>query len=89
MAGSKAFDLGIPMVIKGYICHTGLKGNNGFGSATGAETVAHALLMFDVGSFAGKKGAVYAGLGADHFTNKYGEKGVNQTTPIAQLEVHF
>lgn len=88
-AWSKAFELGLPAVFKGYVCHTGPKGNNGFGVATGAETVAHALLMFDIGSLGGKKGAIYAGFGVDHFTNKFGEKGVNQTTPIAQLEVHF
>lgn len=88
-AWSKAFSLGLPTVFKGYICHTGKKGKNGFGAETAAETVAHALLMFDVGSLSGKNGAVYAGFGVDHFTNKFGEKGVNQTTPIAQVEIHF
>ena len=88
-AWSKRFNLGIPAVFKGYLSHIGTKGNDGFGAATGAETIGHALLMFDVGSLAGKKGTIYAGVGVDHFTNKYGADGVNQTTPIAQLEVHF
>jgi hypothetical protein len=88
-AWSKGFSLGVPVVVKGYVSRTGAKGLNGFGAATGAETVAHALIMIDLGAMIGKNGGVFAGIGVDHFTNKYGEKGVNQTTPIAQIEAHF
>ncbi len=88
-AWSKGFELGLPAKFTGYLTHTGPKGKNGFGVETTSSTVAHAMLMFDVGSLAGKKGNVYAGFGVDHFTNKYGEKGVHQTTPVVQLEVHF
>ncbi|WP_157057135.1 hypothetical protein [Herbaspirillum autotrophicum] len=88
-AWSKGFELGLPLVFKGYAVHTGAKGLNGFGMGTGPETVVHTVLMADIGSLAGKPGTVYAGVGIDHFTNKFGERGVNQTTPIAALEVHF
>ena len=88
-AWSKAFSFGLPAVLKGYAVHTGKKGKDGFGVETAAETVLHALVMFDIGSLAGHKDALYAGVGVDHYTNKFGESKANQTTPIAQLEVHF
>lgn len=88
-AWNKKFALSIPVVFKGYLCHTGPKGKNGFGVETTNETVVHALLMFDIGSLGGKPGVVYSGFGVDHFSNKYGERGANQTTAIAQLEIHF
>lgn len=88
-AWNKKFTLAAPLVFKGYAFHTGAKGKNGFGAQTAAETVVHALLMVDLGALAGGKGRVYAGMGIDYIRNKFGERGVDQSTPIAQLEVHF
>lgn len=88
-AWKKNFALGLPAAFEGYLSYTGAKGKNGFGVETAGGTVAHALLMFDIGSLGGKPGVVYSGFGVDHYRNKYGERGVDQTTAIAQLAIHF
>jgi len=49
-------------------------------------------LMFDVGSFAGKKGTFYTGVGYEYWNNKFGAaSGPGNDTKAAMLaaEAHF
>jgi nucleoside-specific outer membrane channel protein Tsx len=82
---SKTFDIGIPMVWKGWANYLSSKGNQTPGAAptslspnpgyngTKAETIGDTYLMFDISKVFGRKsGAVYIGPGFEFWNNKFG-----------------
>ena len=85
---AKTFDVGIPMVFKGWANYIGSKGNQTPGANPGSalafpganlnnptkpETIGDAYLMFDVSKFFGRKaGAIYVGPGFEFWNNKFG-----------------
>ena len=85
---AKTFDVGIPMVFKGWANYIGSKGNQTPGAAptsllgvfhapldngTKPETIGDAYLMFDVSKVFGRKaGAIYVGPGFEFWNNKFG-----------------
>lgn len=86
------FNMGIPVVFKGFGDYIGKKGKDGFGIETEPETLIQASLMFDVGSLAGLKKVVYVGPGYEYWNNKFGSSGIPGTRENAAMinaEVHF
>ena len=85
------FQMGLPVVFKGFADFIGKKGKDGFGVETEPETLINASLMFDVGSLAGLKQAVFVGPGYQYWNNKFGSTGVGtrESAPMIQAEVHF
>jgi len=81
-AWDKAFQLGVPMVWKGWANYLGAKGKDGFGADTKPETLGDTYLLADISSvFGRKKGAIFIGPGFEYWNNKFG--GVNVTAPAA------
>lgn len=56
----------------GFLDYIAAKGKDGFGADTAPETVSRTYLMFDIGSFFGKKQTFYAGAGYEYWNNKFG-----------------
>ena len=97
------FNAGIPANFKGFLSVTGKKGlgNPAAAADTKAETLLNALVMFDVGSLAGKKDVFYAGVGYEYWNNKFGNderapgftglinKAGHISAPFVQVEAHF
>ena len=96
------FNAGIPANFKGFLSVTGPKGNGkATGSDTKTETLLDALVMFDVGSLAGKKDTFLAGVGYRYWNNKFGNnegapgfagalnKAGHISAPFLQVEAHF
>lgn len=96
------FNAGIPANFKGFLSVTGPKGTGkGTGLDTKTETLLDALVMFDVGSLAGKKDTFYAGVGYRYWNNKFGNdekaagfggvlnKAGHISAPFLQVEAHF
>jgi hypothetical protein len=88
--------LGVPAKFQGFLTYIGKKGKDGTGADTAAEAYLEASLMFDVGSLAGRKDAVFAGVGYQYWRNKFGSDsskdptgGSIARTPQLQLEWHF
>ncbi len=76
----------------GIVNYIGKKGKDGFDMETGAETLARAYFMFDVGTLFSKQGTFYAGIGYEYWRNKYGTPpGITKDTnaPMMVLEAHF
>jgi len=85
-AWSKTFDIGVPMVWKGWANYLGSKGNQTPGAAvnsadygtnlnnpTKPETIGDTYLMFDVSKAFGRKpGAIFVGPGFEFWNNKFG-----------------
>jgi len=85
---AKTFDVGIPMVFKGWANYIGSKGNQTPGANPGSalsfpganlnnptkpETIGDAYLMFDVSKAFGRKaGAIFVGPGFEFWNNKFG-----------------
>ena len=77
-AWKKEFNVGIPMIFKGWANYLGAKGNDGFGNATKPETLTDFYLMFDASSLIGRKpGAFLIGPGFEFWNNKFGDKNVS------------
>ena len=102
IAGSKAIGLGpVDTNIKGFANYTGAKGKDGFGADTKPETLVELAWMFDIGKTVGHPGALYVGPGFQYWSNKFGNKNVDEGTlsPFAQnrkttafqieAEIHF
>ncbi len=92
------FDAGLPANFKGFLSHTGSKGKGtSRGDETKAETLMDALVMFDVGSLAGKKDTWMLGGGYRYWNNKFGNDealGPNNraghiSSFMVQAEAHF
>jgi hypothetical protein len=84
-AWKKEFNVGIPMVFKGWANYLGAKGNDGFGAATKAETLTDFYLMFDASSLIGRKpGAFLIGPGFEYWNNKFGDRNVSFAQAGAQ-----
>jgi nucleoside-specific outer membrane channel protein Tsx len=92
------FNAGLPANFKGFLSYTGSKGKGSpHGDETKGETLMDALLMFDVGSTAGKKDVWWAGGGFRYWNNKFGNDeglGPNNraghiSSGMVQLEAHF
>lgn len=92
------FNAGIPANFKGFLTVTGAKGKGTpHGDETKTETLLDAMLMFDLGSLAGKKESFYAGVGYRYWNNKFGnDEGLNAnnkaghiSAPFVQVEAHF
>jgi hypothetical protein len=88
--------LGVPARFQGFLSHIGKKGKDGTGAETAAETYTEIALMFDVGSLAGHKDAIFAGIGYQYWRNKFGSDsskdptgGSIARTPQLLLELHF
>lgn len=97
------FNAGIPANFKGFLSVTGKKGlgNPAAAADTKTETLLNALVMFDVGSLAGKKDTLYVGVGYEYWKNKFGNdegasgftgainKAGHISAPFVQVEAHF
>ena len=82
-AWDKSFDIGIPLVWKGWANYLGAKGKDGFGADTKPETLGDTYLMVDVSSIFGrKKGAFFIGPGFEYWNNKFGGKNVSFSDPL-------
>ena len=76
-AWKKEFNVGIPMIFKGWANFLGAKGKDGFGADTKPETLGDFYLMFDASSLIGRKpGAFLIGPGYEYWDNKFGGKDV-------------
>ncbi|WP_417069259.1 hypothetical protein [Niveibacterium terrae] len=97
IAGAWAFPIEtgfIPLNFNGWFTYTGEKGKDGFGADTKPETWMDAFLMADVGSLAGKKNTVWAGVGYEYVKNKFGNDhattaGANTSSVMGKVEWHF
>jgi nucleoside-specific outer membrane channel protein Tsx len=92
------FNAGIPAHFKGFLTVTGNKGRGTpHGDETKTETLMDAMVMFDLGSLAGKKDTFYAGVGYRYWKNKFGnDEALNAnnraghiSAPFVQVEAHF
>jgi len=91
------FPLGsVPFKFQGFLNYIGAKGRDGQGAGTSPETLLEFALMADVGSLAGHKDAVFAGVGYQYWHNKFGNNSSLDTTggstahlPQLELEWHF
>jgi hypothetical protein len=86
----------VPMKFQGFLDYIGAKGTNGTGGGTAPELLLEAALMVDVGSFAGHKDTVFAGIGYQYWHNKFGNISADDTTggstahvPQFEFEWHF
>jgi nucleoside-specific outer membrane channel protein Tsx len=84
----KGFEMGVPVVFKGWANFVSSKGKDGFAVAynepanTKPETVGDMYLMFDASGLLGRKpGAFQIGPGFEYWNNKFG--GGNFTAPVA------
>jgi nucleoside-specific outer membrane channel protein Tsx len=97
IAGAWAFPIEtgfIPLNFNGWFTYTGEKGKDGFGVDTKPETWGDAFLMADVGSLAGKKNTLWAGVGYEYVKNKFGTDhattaGSNTSSVMGKVEWHF
>jgi hypothetical protein len=90
------FALGVPARFQGFMSHIGKKGKDGVGAQTAAETLLELSLMFDVGSLAGHKDAIFVGVGYQYWRNKFGSDsrldptgGSTAKVPQIEVELHF
>jgi nucleoside-specific outer membrane channel protein Tsx len=90
------FTAGLPAKFQGFMSWTGQKGRDGLGAETKPETLLELSVLFDVGSVAGRNGAVFAGVGYQYWKNKYGNNSANDPTggstarvPQLLVEAHF
>jgi hypothetical protein len=90
------FALGLPAKLQGFLDYTGEKGRDGTGAQTKPETLLEIALMWDVGSAAGHKDTVFAGVGYQYWKNKFGSDSSQDPTggstakvPQLELEWHF
>ena len=91
------FPLGpVPMKFQGFLNWIGAKGTNGTGGGTAPEFLTDFSLMADVGSFAGHKDTVFAGIGYQYWHNKFGNQSADDPTggstakvPQIEFEWHF
>jgi hypothetical protein len=88
--------LGIPAKFQGFLNYIGEKGKDGVGAQTKPETLLEVALMFDLGSLAGYKDTVFAGVGYQYWRNKFGNDSSQDPTggstarvPQLELEWHF
>lgn len=90
-----AWSMPINMVrgkLTGFLDYIGAKGKDGFGADTAPETLSRAYLMFDIGSFAGKKETFFAGAGYEYWNNKYGVAtgpGNDTNALVFAIEAHL
>lgn len=97
IAGAWAFPIEtgfIPLNFNGWFTQTGSKGKTSFGTDTKPETWMDAFLMADVGSLAGQKNTVWAGVGYEYVKNKFGNDhattaGANTSAVMGKVEWHF
>jgi nucleoside-specific outer membrane channel protein Tsx len=79
-AWHKSFDIGVPLVFKGWANYIGAKGKDGFGVDTKVETLGDAYLLVDISRIFGRKdGAVLIGPGYEYWNNKFGGRNVTAT----------
>jgi nucleoside-specific outer membrane channel protein Tsx len=88
------FNVGAPMIFKGWATYTGTRGKDGFGNGTHPEVWSESALMVDVGSLAGASAKkYYAGLGYQYIHNKFNNSanlvGTKVSAPSLRLEAHF
>ena len=76
----KTFDIGIPLVWKGWANYLGAKGQDGFGADTKPESLGDTYVLFDISTLFGRKnGAVLIGPGYEYWNNKFGGKNFTAT----------
>ena len=82
-AWKKEFNVGVPLIFKGWANFLGAKGKDGFGVDTKPETLGDMYVLFDASSLIGRKpGAFLIGPGYEYWNNKFG----GQTVTFAQAK---
>lgn len=87
---------GVPMKFQGFLDYIGAKGPDGQNVGTHPELLTEMSVMVDIGSFAGHKDTVFAGIGYQYWHNKFGNVADNDPTggskasvPQFEFEWHF